>query len=423
MWIYSTFAPDDWFLLSENGKNAKLSVVRLRVVEEKGQKVIKYEFRDDAYKDINGHEIPGSPLDLVMETSRDVSASGACVILTDQVAYEVNMQNLEKVSEVKDQFLDGTPADFNIIAMKEKAPQSPSFGEGSASFVATKDGRLFTRMRSANYLTGKYLTEPYYIDAKGYKISKIGHTLYGGIIPCYDEKNRRVVMATTWREDIPGETMGEGTSVYKTRVLPLDNSYSVPVDGFPEGTEMLHLSTKNHISWGYGGTKALFSVYYNDPTMDKDQTLVGDFSFENRTGSITYTSFERWFYLPVKLDASSIILTSGTLRSNSETANAAKYRDFYTVGDKLYYVQRGTDWSDKTVRFLEFNASFPSKVTALAYAFASLDQIWVGCEDGSMFAYDIRNINSPKLVFEKNLGGKVVSMKQIGWHTSNEDWY
>ena len=111
------------------------------------------------------------------------------------------------------------------------------------------------------------------------------------------------------------------------------------------------------------------------------------------------------------------------MRSNSETANAAKYRDFYTVGDKLYYVQRGTDWSDKTVRFLEFNASFPSKVTALAYAFASLDQIWVGCEDGSMFAYDIRNINSPKLVFEKNLGGKVVSMKQIGWHTSNEDWY
>ncbi|WP_176554964.1 PKD-like family lipoprotein [Butyricimonas sp. Marseille-P3923] len=423
VWIYPTFAPDDWFLLSENGKNAKLSVVRLRVVEEKGQKVIKYEFRDDAYKDINGHEIPGSPLDLVMETSRDVSASGACVILTDQVAYEVNMQNLEKVSEVKDQFLDGTPADFNIIAMKEKAPQSPSFGEGSASFVATKDGRLFTRMRSANYLTGKYLTEPYYIDAKGYKITKIGHTRYGGLIPCYDEKNRRVVMATTWREDISyGEH--EWTSVYKTRVLPINRDYGAPaVSGFPEGTEVLFLTAKNHISWGYGGTTQLFTIYYNDPTSSKPQTLVDDFSFDNRNGVLTYMGMERWFYLPVKLDASSVILVSASNRDISETANAAKYRDFYTVGDKLYYVQRGTDWSDKTVRFLEFNASFPSKITALAYAFASLDQLWVGCEDGSMFAYDIRNINSPKLVFEKNLGGKVVSMKQIGWHTSNEDWY
>lgn len=423
VFIYPMFAPNDWYILSENGKNAKLSVIRPRKIVEQGQSVTSYELKDDAYKNVNGHEIPGQPLDLAMETSRDVSASGACVIVTDQVAYEVNVQNMEKVNEVRNQFLDGTPENFDVIAMKEKAPQSPSFGEGSASFVITKDGRLFTRMRSANYLVGKYLTEPYYVDAKGYKITKFGHSLYGNVIPCYDEKNRRVVMATTWREDIShGGGFGNQTSVYKTRVIPVDKNYGVPVDGFPEGTEVLFLGAKNHISWGYGGTTQLFTVYYNDPTASKPHTLVGDFSFDNRNASVTSLFFERWFYLPVKLDASSVILVSANLRSGS-TPDAAKYRDFYTVDNKLYYVQRGTGYSDKNVRFVEFNATFGSKITSLAYAFFDLDELWVGCEDGSIYAYNIENINDPKLLFEKKLDGKVISMKQIGWHTSSHDWY
>ncbi len=67
------------------------------------------------------------------------------MILTDQVAYEVNVQNMMKVDEVKDQFLDGAPADFKIAAMREKgSPVVPALGEGSASFIVTEDGRLFT---------------------------------------------------------------------------------------------------------------------------------------------------------------------------------------------------------------------------------------------------------------------------------------
>ena len=42
---------------------------------------------------------------------------------------------------------------------------------------------------------------------------------------------------------------------------------------------------------------------------------------------------------------------------------------------------------------------------------------WINC------GYDIRNINSPVLLFEKNVGGKVASIKQIGWHTTSHDWY
>ena len=419
VYFYPPFAPDDWFILSENGDKSKVSVISPRTVSENGKNTVNYKLKDDVYATINGHDIPGKPKDLVMETSRDVSAGGACVILTDQVAYEVNVQNMMKVDEVKDQFLDGAPADFKIAAMREKAPSSPSFGEGSASFIVTEDGRLFTRMRSANYLVGKYLTEPYYIDAKGYKITMLGHSTYGQNIPCYDAKNRRVVMATTWREDV-GEDMYNKTSVYKTRVIPLKSHVNVPVSGFAEGTEMLYLSQKNHISWGFTGTSLLLTAYYNEP--GADGTIIGDFGFDNRSATFKYAGLERKLTLPVKLDASSVFLVSSNYRS-SEYAEDAKYRDFYSVGNELYFVQRPDFYFDFSMRVVKFNATIPSKITSLAYAFFDLDQLWIGCEDGTIQAYDIRNINSPVLLFEKNVGGKVASIKQIGWHTTSHDWY
>ena len=419
VYFYPPFAPDDWFILSENGDKSKVSVISPRTVSENGKNTVNYKLKEDVYATINGHDIPGKPKDLVMETSRDVSAGGACVILTDQVAYEVNVQNMMKVDEVKDQFLDGAPVDFKIAAMREKAPSSPSFGEGSASFIVTEDGRLFTRMRSANYLVGKYLTEPYYIDAKGYEITMLGHSTYGQNIPCYDAKNRRVVMATTWREDV-GEDMYNKTSVYKTRVIPLKSHVNVPVSGFAEGTEMLYLSQKNHISWGFTGTSLLFTAYYNEP--GADGTIIGDFGFDNRSAAFKYAGLERKLTLPVKLDASSVFLVSSNYRS-SEYAEDAKYRDFYSVGNELYFVQRPDFYFDFSMRVVKFNATIPSKITSLAYAFFDLDQLWIGCEDGTIQAYDIRNINSPVLLFEKNVGGKVASIKQIGWHTTSHDWY
>ena len=53
---------------------------------------------------------------------------------------------------------------------------------------------------------------------------------------------------------------------------------NVPVSGFAEGTEMLYLSQKNHISWGFTGTSLLFTAYYNEP--GADGTIIGDFGFE-----------------------------------------------------------------------------------------------------------------------------------------------
>lgn len=145
------------------------------------------------------------------------------------------------VGEVKDQFLDGTPPNFVVSDLREKSPNYPG-QDGACIFVATKDRRVFYRMKSPNYLGGQYLTEPYVIDDRGYKITKFGHSKYGGVIPCYDEKNRRVVMATTWRDG--GSFPGDNPSIWRTRIVPIKTHYNVPVSGFPEGTEVLYLTEK-----------------------------------------------------------------------------------------------------------------------------------------------------------------------------------
>ncbi|MCR9013095.1 PKD-like family lipoprotein [Gabonibacter chumensis] len=419
--IYSAFAPNDWFILSEDGNNTKFSAICRRIVTEQGKQKVVYVLKDNAYEEMNGGKLPGKPVQLSMETARDISPSGACVVITDQVAYEVNIQNMEKVGEIKDQFLDGTPPNFVVSDLREKAPQT-SGQESACTFVATVDGRVFYRVKSPNYLGGQYLSEPYVIDDRGYKITKFGHSKYGGVIPCYDEKNRRVVMATTWRDG--GSFQGDNPPIWRTRMVPAKTHYGAPVSGFPEGTEVLYLTEKNHISWGYGGPKLLFTVYYNDPTME-NRTLVGDFSFSTQSETIFRTTFERWFYLPVRLDASSVFLVSANNRPSLSYNKKAMYRDFYTVGDKLYYLQRSTSYieSANQRKFMTFNATFPSKITALAYAFYQTDQIFVGCEDGSIYCYDINNIENPRLLFQKKLNGKISVVKQIGWHTSNHDWY
>ena len=85
VYFYPPFAPDDWFILSENGDKSKVSVISPRTVSENGKNTVNYKLRMISMPPLMDTDIPGKPKDLVMETSRDVSAGGACVILTDQV--------------------------------------------------------------------------------------------------------------------------------------------------------------------------------------------------------------------------------------------------------------------------------------------------------------------------------------------------
>ncbi len=47
----------------------KVSVISPRTVSENGKNTVNYKLKDDVYATINGHDIPGKPKDLVMETS------------------------------------------------------------------------------------------------------------------------------------------------------------------------------------------------------------------------------------------------------------------------------------------------------------------------------------------------------------------
>ena len=103
---------------------------------------------------MNG-SIPGKPLMMVKSPSTNISPLGATTIITDQVAYVISNESLLKVSELKDEFLDGTPANFQVVSRRDA---------DHYTFVATKDGRVFRRVMSENFLGGKFLTEPYYIE-------------------------------------------------------------------------------------------------------------------------------------------------------------------------------------------------------------------------------------------------------------------
>ena len=128
-----------------------------------------------------------------------------------------------------DEFLDGTPANFQLVA---RADYDATENRQLQRSWPRTDGQLYCRLMSGNYLGGKYLTEPYFVDEKGYKVTKFWNTNYNEMIPCYDEKNRRVMIASVEMTQV-GE---DYTSVFRPIIVPLSGTpaYGAPVNCFPE---------------------------------------------------------------------------------------------------------------------------------------------------------------------------------------------
>src|SRR5690606_18244175 len=127
---------------------------------------IEYTLHDNLFEQVNNKVLVGAPRKLRYSQARDISVPvGATSVITEQGAYVVNNENIQLVSEYKDEFLDGTPPNFEVANI---------FHSRLLAYIATKDGRLFRRVLSSNWLGGKFLTEPYIIDTKGYKITDFG---------------------------------------------------------------------------------------------------------------------------------------------------------------------------------------------------------------------------------------------------------
>ncbi len=417
LWLYSAYVPGDWVVLYQRGDHTELATMRDNTKEVNGETVFDYTVKENMYESINGSSLPGLPVQLTWSKSLNVGSQGSWTVVTDQVAYELNAEDLVKANDLKDLFLDGTPENFVVTDRRDK--DAWEYNEGPSSFIATKDGRVFTRKLNENYMGGQFLTEPYYIDEKGYKITKFYHAAYSSAFPCYDEKNRRVVIASTWKENI-----GESPNtyyVYRTNMVALSydgtGSYGgAQVSDFPEGTIVYYMSENQHLIQMPGMNTKYYTIYYKLP--DAPYPYVGDFAYNEisqQCDASKYMAMLRWHGVRVDLNESSVFMMSAA--TDGRNAISATNRDFFSVDNKLYWAQRGVTYADySTYNVSEFMNGyvFDSNITALAYDLNnSYTRLVVGCENGEIYIFDISVIQNPQLIYKTRIDGKIAEIKQL----------
>ena len=425
VWFYSKFSSDNWIIMTDQGGQVGLSAIRQKYSYVDGVEQVDYELIKDAYGEANQDaKLQGTPINMNWAFDKHISSQGSITVVTDRGGYELRASDLSFYSKIEgEQFLDGTPANFNLVA---RADCDGSSSAQPATFLASKDGQVYSRVMSLNYLGGKYLSEPYYVDEKGYRITKFGNTLYGNpMIPCYDEKNRRIMMASVLTEQKTDEN-GDKFFVSVTRLNPLtDTATYVPVNNMPEGTKVLYLGLTNHVPNNTRGCLH-FTMAYNRP--NETQTRITDFAvYVNTSNTNKGDYFSNSFKLEnvPQLDSTSCFLSSGaTYRFGYPSTDVAARTTYYTVGNKIYYVQRiAYDMWGKEFKEFELpkGVTINSRITYLALSFLTCNEFIVGCENGDLFIFDITALNAPKLLFQDNLGGKVMSARQLGLRRATSD--
>lgn len=426
LWLYPFYAPYDWFILADDGGKTNLASMRVRSETVDGADVYQYHLMDYAYEHHNnGASLPGKPLSMSWSLSPHVASQGSVTVITDQGAYEMKGDDLLYYGDLKDQFLDGTPADFQPIARADIDRNGHDVPP--CTFLVNKDGKVYTRIMSANYLGGKFLSEPYELDSKGYEIDYFGHACFGASLPAYDRKNRRIVMSCAWRQDINhGGGLENQTSVYRVNMMPIkeNQNLSLPLYGFMEGANIINVTASKHITYGVTGTNMLYTQFYTHPFMP-GHTIVSDFLVDNRylTASTPYNVSYTTFYFQPELTKENQILVSANNRRDATSMNA-KYRTYISMGKKLFYFDRSRTPMDASMTsgyFPSTDYEFPSKITCLSYDFYACDRLLVGCENGDVFVFDITQIRNPKLEYQGKVKGKVLSFKQVGLRTASHD--
>ena len=131
-------------------------------------------------------------------------------------------------------------------------------------------------MMSMNNLGGNFVSTPLVADEKGYKVTSFGQPQIGfSCIPCYDEKNNRMltivfyqsgdVMSTPWGGNFP-----VGTQYQLSKLVPAKITPGVSMEGmcpawqFPDGVKFIYASYAGFASAGFFGPYySLMNVFYN----------------------------------------------------------------------------------------------------------------------------------------------------------------
>lgn len=367
-------------------------------------------------------DLPGTPKQLDLSAAKNVSLIGSATAITEEGdAYVLNAANLQKVWDLSSQFDEGIPDNFKVSARKDQeggGTESQAF-----TWVATKDGRVFTRQFGKHYLGGKFLSEPYYLDSLGYKITMFGHTCWGITnIPCYDEKNKRVLVATSLQHNAYGSYRSYIT------VLKSEGWTGTPVMKMPNDTEVFYLTQMNGDQYWDNNQNSWFQIYFNTA----GQSVVGTFSVTNRGRQLNMTNSYSYPY-PVTghlFNKETVFLTAaGTHLTGSSSKT---YIDLFSEGNEVYGIKRsGLMWPgqfDYEIIKLPLKG-ITSKITSMTYnrddlfTTSNYQHLVIGCENGDILVYDADELQNPTLKKKLNVGGKVVSIKQLGLIRASVDMY
>ena len=396
----------------------KLTVFRLVYINEKGRLKQNYDFGRYVLNDI-----PGTPKTLDVAVAKNVGAAGSLTVITEEGDATVyNAGNLKKEWELSTQFADGIPDNFKVSGRKDQ--EDGGLNTPASTWVVTKDGRLFSRQFGKNYLGGKFLSEPYYIDSLGYKITKFGHTNWGVTnIPCYDEKNRRVVLATS--------VNSSDFYKYRSFVATLhSNQFYSPAEKMPADAKVYYLTTMNGAEYR-DNRNSWFQAYYTT----QGKSMVACFAVDNYGRRLTYTmNYMSPYEVPGHLftDETVFLTASGEHLTGS---SSKAYTDLFSEGKDLYAIERDGNRtyfgaSEVTIRQIPLEG-ITSKITCMVYDvmdyWMGLDgeypHLVVGCENGDVLVYYAVPVTHPRLMKKYNVGGRVSTIKQVAMPSGYLDLY
>ena len=412
----------DFVVYSAMGANmpnvGKLTVFRLNYLKEKGK--LKENFEFGKYVVDN---VPGTPRSLDVAVAKNVGAAGSLTLITEEGdAMVYNAGNLKKEWDLSSQFADGTPDNFKVSGRKDQ--EDGGMNTPALTWVATKDGRLFSRQFGKNYLGGKFISDPYYIDSLGYKITKFGHTNWGVTnVPCYDEKNRRVVLATT--------TNSSDFYKYRSFVVTLhsDQFYS-PAEKMPEDANVYYLTTMNGDEYR-DNRNSWFQAYYTTG----GKSMVACFAVDNYARRLTYTmNYMSPYEIPGHLFTNETVFLTASGEQLSGNSSKA-YTDLFSEGMDIYAIQRDGNRTtfganEITIKKIPLEG-ITSKIAYMVYDvtgyWVGLDHEYphlvVGCENGDVLIYYAVPVAHPRLMKKYNVGGRVCAIKQVAMPSSYLDLY
>lgn len=365
-------------------------------------------------------KISGTPKDLKVFTSKAVSSMGGMTVITEEGAAHVyTPTRFEKSWDVLEQFSSPPAGDTKFLDRRDQ--ESGSEVE-SYSWLLSAKGELYSRQSAKNWLMGKFFPDPYYLDEKGYVVRKLGHVLYGiNAIPCYDTKNRRVLLATAKNYQY------DKNRSYVKALVPRPGYNGLQVHEMPEGTEVFHLTQVNH-GGAAGGRAIWYNMYYNDP---QGQPRIGTFEIDvyNHDLQSSSIAMHRGVALSpeYRFDKETVFLTTANARRGGQ-----KYRyELFSKGNSVYAVVRSLSPIDFSFQFGKLKLDeISSKITCMIYDkylygdSRDYSYMIIGCENGDIFVYYCpAEPTRLTLVSRFNAGGRVVAIKQLGANRPNVDAY